>query len=69
MDIQENDCSCNRDNSIEKETRLNKNKANGNSLNTIGSTYIITKKFLQFICEDICNSHNNSIKKFGSEKS
>ena len=45
MDIQENDCSCNRDNSIENETKLNKNKDNGNSLNTIGATYIITKNF------------------------
>ena len=45
MDIQENDCSCNRDNSIENETRLNKNKVNGNNLNTIESIYIIIKNF------------------------
>jgi len=45
MDIQENDCSCNRDNSIENEMILNKNKNNGNSLNTMDATYIITKKF------------------------
>ena len=43
MDIQENDRSYNRDNSIENENELCKNKANGFRLNPIGSTYIITK--------------------------
>jgi hypothetical protein len=43
MDIQENDRSCNRDNSIKNETELCKNKANGFSNNTIETAGIITK--------------------------
>lgn len=43
MDIQENDRSYNRDNSIENEIELCKNKSNYFNLELIATNYIVIK--------------------------